>query len=274
MQMTMMQQMYDFSSARVLMSGGSGVLGRALATALLAHGADVVLLTRDPARAATHFASTAGVSRLHCIAADLAIATDIQRAVAEALADGPITHLVNGAGGNRPQATTGAHPFADIPLTAMHEVMDVNVFSAIQLSQAVVPHFVTRGSGCILNISSISTQRPLTRVLTYSVAKAGLDAYTRWLATHLAREYAPEIRVNALAPGFFLTEQNRFLLLEADGTTLTPRGQQILAHTPMGRFGTPEDLVGAFLWLLSPASAFVTGQIITVDGGFTAFSGV
>jgi NAD(P)-dependent dehydrogenase (short-subunit alcohol dehydrogenase family) len=114
----------------------------------------------------------------------------------------------------------------------------------------------------------------LTRVLAYSVAKAGLDAYTRWLATHLAREYVPTLRVNALAPGFFLTEQNRFLLLEADGVTLTERGTQILSHTPMGRFGTPEDLVGAFLWLLSPASAFVTGQIITVDGGFSAYSGV
>jgi NAD(P)-dependent dehydrogenase (short-subunit alcohol dehydrogenase family) len=156
----------------------------------------------------------------------------------------------------------------------MHEVVDVNVFSAIQLSQAVVPHFGARGAGNILNISSISTQRPLTRVLAYSVAKAGLDAYTRWLATHLAREYVPTLRVNALAPGFFLTEQNRFLLLEPDGVTLTERGKQILAHTPMGRFGTPEDLVGAFLWLLSPASAFVTGQIITVDGGFSAYSGV
>jgi NAD(P)-dependent dehydrogenase (short-subunit alcohol dehydrogenase family) len=272
--MTMMQQMYDFSSARVLMSGGSGVLGRTLARALLAHGAHVILLTRQPTQTAAQFAADAGATRLHCIAADLAIAADIERAVAEALKAGPITHLVNGAGGNRPQATTGVQAFADVPLAAMHEVMDVNVFSAIQLSQAVVPHFVTRGSGCILNISSISTQRPLTRVLTYSVAKAGLDAYTRWLATHLAREYAPDIRVNALAPGFFLTEQNRFLLLEADGKTLTERGKQILSHTPMGRFGTPEDLVGAFLWLLSPASAFVTGQIITVDGGFTAFSGV
>lgn len=272
--MTMMQQMYDFSTARVLMSGGTGVLGRTLARALLSHGASVVLLTRQPAQAATHFASEAGLQRLQCIQADLAQSTDIQRAVAEALVTGPITHLVNGAGGNRPQATTGAQAFADVPLAAMHEVMDVNVFSAIQLSQAVVPHFVARGSGCVLNISSISTQRPLTRVVSYSVAKAGLDAYTRWLATHLAREYAPDIRVNALAPGFFLTEQNRFLLLEPDGTTLTERGQQILTHTPMGRFGTPDDLVGAFLWLLSPAAAFVTGQIITVDGGFTAFSGV
>ncbi len=272
--MTTMQQMYDFSTARVLMSGGSGVLGRTLVRALLTHGADVVILSRTPAQALAHFADAAGAARLTCVAANLAQPEDIQQAVDRVLADRPITHLVNGAGGNRPQATTGAQPFAQIPLAAMHEVMDVNVFSAIQLSQAVIPHFATRGSGCVLNISSISTIRPLTRVVSYSVAKAGLDAYTRWLATHLAREYAPDIRVNALAPGFFLTEQNRFLLLEQDDATLTERGRQILTHTPMGRFGTPDDLVGAFLWLLSPAAAFVTGQIITVDGGFSAYSGV
>lgn len=269
-----MQRLYDFTDARVLMSGGSGVLGRTLVRALLAHGATVVMLSRDPAAALRHFANDPWLHRLSCIGADVADAQRLAAAVAEVLAAGDITHLVNGAGGNRPAATTGAQPFAQVSAAAMHEVVDINVFSAIQLSQAVVPHFVARGSGCILNISSISTQRPLTRVLAYSVAKAGLDAYTRWLATHLAREYVPTLRVNALAPGFFLTEQNRFLLLEADGVTLTERGTQILSHTPMGRFGTPEDLVGAFLWLLSPASAFVTGQIITVDGGFSAYSGV
>ena len=272
--MTTMQQMFDFGTSRVLMSGGSGVLGRTLVRALLAHGAQVVILSRTPDQTVQHFAADTGRERLTCLVADLAQPDALTRAVATALTGGPITHLVNGAGGNRPNATTGTQAFADIPLAAMHEVMDVNVFSAIQLSQAVVPHFAARGSGCVLNISSISTTRPLTRVVSYSVAKAGLDAYTRWLATHLAREYAPEIRVNALAPGFFLTEQNRFLLLESDQTTLTERGRQILSHTPMGRFGTPEDLVGAFLWLLSPAAAFVTGQIITVDGGFSAYSGV
>ena len=205
---------------------------------------------------------------------DLSLLDQIPVAVAKAQALAPITMLVNGAGGNRPQATTGAQRFTDIPAAAMHEVVDVNLFSAIQLSQQVVPHFATQGSGVILNISSISTQRPLTRVWTYSAAKAGLDAFTRWLATHVALEYSPQIRVNALAPGFFLTEQNRFLLMEQDGHTLTTRGQQILAHTPMQRFGTPEDLVGAMLWLLSPAAAFVTGQVIAVDGGFSAYSGV
>jgi NAD(P)-dependent dehydrogenase (short-subunit alcohol dehydrogenase family) len=133
---------------------------------------------------------------------------------------------------------------------------------------------VAQKYGVVLNISSISTARPLTRVVTYSAAKAGLDAFTRWLATHVALEYSPQIRVNAIAPGFFLTEQNRFLLMEADGQTLTTRGQQILAHTPMQRFGHPDDLVGTMMWLLSPAAGFVTGQVIAVDGGFSAYSGV
>ena len=268
-----MRQAFDFSQRRVLMSGGSGVLGRSMVRALVAHGAHVVLLTRNPDQAQVHFADLPQ-TQLDYVAADLGATDQIATAVAQVLALGPIDTLINGAGGNRSQATTGAQSFFALPAAAMHEVVDVNLFSAIQLSQHVLPHFVAQGHGVVLNISSVSTVRPLTRVVTYSAAKAGLDTFTRWLATHMALEYSPSIRVNAVAPGFFFTEQNRFLLREADGQTLTPRGQQILAHTPMQRFGHPDDLVGAVLWLLSPASAFVTGQVITVDGGFSAFSGV
>lgn len=269
-----MRSAFDFRGQHVLMSGGSGVLGRTMVTALLYHGAQVTLLSRQPDLALSYFVEHPHADKLQCIGVDLSHLDQLPAAVAQAQGIAPITILINGAGGNRPLATTGAQRFADIPAAAMHEVVDVNLFSAIQLSQHVVPHFAAQGSGVILNISSISTQRPLTRVLTYSAAKAGLDAFTRWLATHLALEYAPQIRVNAIAPGFFLTDQNRFLLMEADGQTLTTRGQQILAHTPMQRFGTPEDLVGTMMWLLSPASAFVTGQVIAVDGGFSAYSGV
>jgi NAD(P)-dependent dehydrogenase (short-subunit alcohol dehydrogenase family) len=150
----------------------------------------------------------------------------------------------------------------------------LNILGAILPSQVVGRQMAKQAGGVILNISSMSAFKPLTRVLGYSAAKAGLNSFTQWLAVHMATEYSPHIRVNAIAPGFFLGEQNRFLLIDEKTGNLTPRGQTIIDHTPMRRFGQPEDLLGALLWLLSPASAFVTGIIVPVDGGFSAFGGV
>jgi NAD(P)-dependent dehydrogenase (short-subunit alcohol dehydrogenase family) len=188
---------------------------------------------------------------------------------------GRVDLLINGAGGNKTQATTSAEvPFFDLPAEALRWVFDLNLMGTILPSQVFGRLMARQKQGVILNIASMNALRPLTRIPAYSAAKAGVANFTQWLAVHMAREYSPEIRVNAVAPGFFLTEQNRFLLTEKETGDLTPRGRSIIEHTPMGRFGAPEDLLGAMLWLLSPASAFVTGIVVPVDGGFSAYGGV
>ncbi|HEX9017864.1 MAG TPA: SDR family oxidoreductase, partial [Anaerolineaceae bacterium] len=200
----------------------------------------------------------------------------IQKAVDSAISElGPVDGLINGAGGNRPEATTDStRTFFDLPPEALRWVFDLNLTGTMLTSQIVGKHMAERKQGTILNISSMNSFRPLTRVPAYSAAKAGVSNFTQWLATHMAQEYSPKIRVNAMAPGFFLTDQNRFLVTERESGALTQRGNQIVSHTPMRRFGVPEDLVGTMLWLMSPASAFVTGIVVPVDGGFSAFSGV
>ena len=182
--------------------------------------------------------------------------------------------LINGAGGNKPQATTNPdQSFFDLSTEALRWVFDLNLMGTILPSQVFGRIMADQKRGVILNISSMNAIRPLTRIAAYSAAKAGVSNFTQWLAVHMAQNYSPEIRVNAIAPGFFVGEQNRKLLLNEDGS-LTPRGQSILFHTPMARFGIPEDLLGTVVWLVSPASDFVTGIVIPVDGGFSAYSGV
>jgi NAD(P)-dependent dehydrogenase (short-subunit alcohol dehydrogenase family) len=183
--------------------------------------------------------------------------------------------LVNGAGGNLPAATTGPEkPFFHLDPEALRRVVDLNLFAGAMVPcQAVGERLAARGEGgSIINIASMAALQPLTRVVGYSAAKAAVANFTRWLAVHLARDLGVPVRVNALAPGFFLTGQNRYLLMA--GEELTPRGREILGHTPMGRFGDPRDLVGTAVWLAGPASAFVTGIVVPVDGGFAAFGGV
>ena len=185
--------------------------------------------------------------------------------------------LLNGAGGNMQGATTSPElSFFDLPLDAMERVIGLNLFGGALLpSQVFGKAMKDKTDGAvILNISSMSALRPLTRIPGYSAAKAAVSNFTLWLAVHMAQEYNPKLRVNAIAPGFFLTDQNRFLLTEEATGQLTGRGKTILAHTPMGRFGAPQDVAGATVWLCSDAAAFVTGIVVPVDGGFSAFSGV
>jgi NAD(P)-dependent dehydrogenase (short-subunit alcohol dehydrogenase family) len=188
---------------------------------------------------------------------------------------GQPTALINGAGGNRPQATTSPDArFFDLPLDAIRWVFELNFMGSLLACQVFGEIMAEGGAGNIINISSLNAIRPLTRIPAYSAAKSAVSNLTQWLAVHMNQEYGPNLRVNAIAPGFFLTEQNRYLLIDSETGELTPRGKTIVDHTPMGRFGDAQDLVGTVLWLLSDSSRFVNGIIVPVDGGFSAFSGV
>ena len=181
--------------------------------------------------------------------------------------------LVNAAGGNVPRARSDASSIFDVPLDAIEEVMRLNLHGSLIPSLVFGEAMAAQGSGSIVNISSMASLSAVSGVMGYSVAKAGLDNFTRWLAVDLARRHGDGIRVNAIAPGFFVTTQNRGVLLDANGE-YTARSRTIIQRTPMGRFGRPEELVGAVQWLCSDAASFVTGTVIPIDGGFSAFSGV
>jgi len=272
-----LQQAFDFTGRTFVVTGGTGVLGGELALALAQCGAQLALLHRN-AQNGEAFLKRLGkhAENATLFRGDVLDAEGLKRTAGEVLQRfGKIDGLLNAAGGNRPKATTGADlKFFDLPADALREVVDLNLSGTLLPCQAFGKAMAESKRGVILNVSSMSAYRPLTRVLGYSAAKAAINNFTQWLAVHMAQEYSRDIRVNAIAPGFFLTEQNRFLLLDRESGKTTARGQSILAHTPMGRFGEAEDLVGAALWLLSPASAFVTGTIVPIDGGFSAFGGV
>jgi NAD(P)-dependent dehydrogenase (short-subunit alcohol dehydrogenase family) len=267
----------DFSGRTAVVTGGAGVLCAVMCRALAEAGAKVAVLDLNSGAAeklAAEIRARGGESiGFPC---DVLKKSSIEAAAEKVLAAfGRVDLLLNGAGGNKPQATTSADtPFFDLPADALRWVFDLNLMGTILPSQVFGKLMAQQKRGVILNIASMNALRPLTRIPAYSAAKAGVANFTQWLAVHMAREYSPEIRVNAVAPGFFLTDQNRFLLTEKENGDLTPRGRSIIEHTPMGRFGVPEDLLGTMLWLLSPASAFVTGIVVPVDGGFSAFGGV
>jgi NAD(P)-dependent dehydrogenase (short-subunit alcohol dehydrogenase family) len=270
--------LYDFKDRTIAITGGAGVLGGEMACALVGCGANVVILDRDLAlaeRLLKRFEPTA-CGRAIAVYGDVLKRDAMEQARAVIIHEfGQLDGLINAAGGNKPEAsTTPDRSFFDLPEEALRFVFDLNLMGTILPSQIFGRQMAQQGDGVILNVSSMNAFRPLTRIPAYSAAKAGVSNFTQWLAVHMAQEYSPRIRVNAIAPGFFLTEQNRFLLTDSQSGALTPRGEAIIAHTPMARFGTPEDLLGAVLWLLSPAAAFVSGVVIPIDGGFSAYSGV
>jgi len=262
---------------RAVVTGGGGAICGAMATALAKEGAQVAIwdiseeAAQNRARAIRESGGTARA--VQCEAGDPdSVTKALERTVAEL---GGVDILVNGAGGSRPEATTGKDlDFFSISRDAMRSVMELNFLTAVIPSQIVGRLFRDSGQGVIVNVASIAGVRPLTKSVAYSTGKAAVISFTQWLAVHMATEYSPRIRVNAIAPGFVLSDQNRFLLVDGQTGKPTPRGEQIIRSVPLGRLASSEDMTGALLWLVSDQASFVTGAVIPVDGGFTAFAGV
>jgi NAD(P)-dependent dehydrogenase (short-subunit alcohol dehydrogenase family) len=271
------RRLYDIEGKVIVITGGGGVLGTAIGAGLARAGGRIVILdVRPEAAQATAAAIVAEGGEAQGVACDVLDKGSLESALASVKQRyGTVDGLINGAGGNRSMATTSPDlSFFDLPQDAFRGVMDLNCMGMWLSSQAFGREMAARGSGAIVNIASISGYRPMTRVPAYNAAKAAVINLTQWLAVYMSQEIGPGIRVNAIAPGFVLTEQNRYLLLDRETGAATPRGHAIVSHTPLGRYGQPDELVGAVLWLLSPASSFVHGATIPIDGGLTAYAGV
>lgn len=272
-----LEELFSMRGKVALFTGGAGVLASTIALGLARAGMKIALTDITPTDTVVGQVRDLGaeVRGYHTNALSRRELTATARQVMEDF--GRVDVLLNAAGGNVKEATVSPDvSFFDLPLEPMEKVVRLNLFAGAILPSQVFAPLISRNreGGSIINFSSMAAFRPLTRVIGYSAAKAAVSNFTRWLAVHLAKEGFEKVRVNALAPGFFSTTQNRFLLYEQDGTTLTPRGKAIIDHTPAGRFGKAEELIGTVLWLASGASSFVTGTVVPVDGGFDAYSGV
>ncbi|MFD2161313.1 SDR family oxidoreductase [Paradesertivirga mongoliensis] len=270
-----MENPFSLKDKVIVVTGATGVLGHSFINSIAEAGGIVGVLGRNEAVAKERTeAIIKKGGKAVALIADVTSEAQLTAARDKMLSEyGRIDGLVNGAGGNRPSAVV--QPGDDIfklNMEGMKEVMDLNLMGTLIPTQIFGPSLV-ESKGSIVNISSVSAQRTLTRVMGYSLAKAAIDSYTKWFAVELANRYGDAVRMNAIVPGFFLTEQNRTLLTTEDGG-YTDRGNTILKQTPFKRFGNAEELSGCLVWLLSDASRFVTGSIINIDGGFNAFSGV
>ncbi|UCC96325.1 MAG: SDR family oxidoreductase [Phycisphaerales bacterium] len=272
-----MSNVFDIKDKAIVITGGGGVLCGTMATALAKAGAKVAVLDLIEAAAAKVVDKiNAGGGRAIAVKCDVLDKESLESAKETVnAAFGRIDILINGAGGNKKEATTSPDlSFFDLPKDAVRFVFDLNFLGTLLPTQVFGKQMAEHGAGIILNVSSMCAFSPLTKVAAYSAAKAAVSNFTQWLAVHICQNYSKDVRVNAIAPGFFLTEQNRFLLTDEKTGELTDRGKTIIDHTPMGKFGEPEDLIGTVLWLLSDAAKFVTGIVVPIDGGFSAFSGV
>lgn len=270
---------FDLTGKVAVVTGGAGVLGKGMVEGLASAGALVAIadVMLDKAQQLKQEIESQGGKAL-ALYMDAFNKETIEECAQTIVKEwGKIDILVNGVGGNMKQATTSPElSFFDIPADAFQKVVSLNLLGGAIIPSQVFGKYMVKNTegGSIINIASMNAIRPLTRIPGYSAAKSAVANFTQWLAVHFAQEYNPKLRVNAIAPGFFLSEQNRYLLIDEKTGEPTPRGKTILAHTPMGRYGDPSDLIGTLIWLASDASKFVTGIIVPVDGGFSAFSGV
>jgi len=272
-----LDELFSVKGKRIVITGGGGILCGEMSRALAALGAKVAVLDlrEDAAQTVAKDITDAGGEAIvvKCNVLDKASLEAARDQVVKAF--GGVDVLINGAGGNKKEATTSDElTFFDLPADAMRFVFELNIIGTVMPSQVFGKLMAETKAGIILNTSSMSAFRPLTKVAGYSAAKAAVSNFTQWLAVHMSQNYSENIRVNAIAPGFFLTEQNRYLLTDEKTGKLTARGKTIIDHTPMGRFGEPADLIGTVVWLLGDGATFVHGTVVAVDGGFAAFSGV
>lgn len=272
-----MSDSFDITGKIAVITGGGGVLCSEMARALANRGAKVAVLDINESQAMT----VADTIRAQGGTAIGVAVNVIDRASLEHARDvvarefSRIDILVNGAGGNKADATVSdSVSFFDMPAEAIQWVFNLNILGTILPTQVFGKVMAQQEEGVIINISSMNSFRPLTRIVAYSAAKAAVNNFTQWMAVHFNQNYSKNIRVNAIAPGFLLTNQNRFLLVDEETGEPTARGNQIISHTPMGRYGEPGDLIGTLLWLVSDAATFVNGVVVPIDGAFSAYSGV
>ena len=273
----MVDRLFDISGKTAVVTGGTGILGGAMARELGRRGVKVAVLGRSEQKADTAVGDIRGEGgNAIAVTIDVMSADSCEAAKDRVIGEfGSVDFLVNCAGGNHPDATaTPDKSFFELSPEAMKWVVELNLNGTVLPCQSFGKLIGEQGHGSIVNISSMAALRPLTKVVGYSAAKAAVSNFTNWLSIYMCQNFGEKVRVNAIAPGFFLTEQNRYLLTDKETGGYTDRGQTVINQTPMNRFGDPDELSGTLVWLLSPASSFVTGTVIAVDGGFSAFSGV